>query len=206
VPRFHLKNKRLLEVSLQNEKVLALAGSMVAYDGNIKFEKSILGGQGLLGAFKRAVTNEGVPLMLSSGNGSVFFARNANEVTILELHNEKLFVESSSLLVYEQQLKVNVTFKGLRGVTSGQGLFTTTIEGSGNVAVTSHGHLIALEVTPQHSLSVDPDAFVAYSGNVNQEFIFDVNWKNLIGQGSGESFQHRFSGQGVVYIQPSERK
>jgi uncharacterized protein (AIM24 family) len=53
---------------------------------------------------------------------------------------------------------------------------------------------------------VDPDAFVGYTGNVRQEFVFDVNWKTLVGQSSGESYQLKFTGQGTVYIQPSERR
>ncbi|HXG66546.1 MAG TPA: AIM24 family protein [Blastocatellia bacterium] len=203
---FQLKNKRLLEVTLNNEKVMARTGAMVAYDGNIKFEKSVTGGEGFFGALKRRVTGESLDMMTASGMGVVYFARNAIEITIVPLQNEKIFIESSSLLAFEPHLRTSTAFAGLRGATTGQGLFTTTIEGMGNLAVISHGGLIMLEVTPSTPLCVDPDAFVAYKGNVTQEFIFDVNWKTMIGQTSGESFQLKFSGMGVVYIQPSERK
>jgi uncharacterized protein (AIM24 family) len=207
VPRFANKNKRMLEVNISGDKVLALAGSMVAYEGSVKFEKAILGGGGgIFGALKRAATGEGIPLMACTGNGVVFFAKDAHDVNVLEIAGNKLFVESSSLLAYDPALKTDVAFKGLRGMTSGQGLFTTSVDGRGSVALLSHGPLIPLEVSPQYPLCVDPDAFVAYQGNLQQEFIFDVNWKNFIGQGSGESFQFKFSGTGVVYIQPAERK
>jgi uncharacterized protein (AIM24 family) len=206
LPTFSLKNDRLLEVTVQNEKVMAVAGSMVAYDGNIKFEKSILGGEGLLGALKRKVTNESFSMMVTSGSGTVYFAQNAREITIIELQGEKIFVESRSLLAYDQNLKTNTAFAGLRGAASGQGLFTTTVEGKGNVAVISHGNILMFEVTPAYPLFVDPDAFIGYKGNLTQEFIFDVNWKTLIGESSGESYQLKFTGSGIVYIQPSERK
>ena len=62
-----------------------------------------------------------------------------------------------------------------------------------------------LEVTPAHPLRVDPDAFVGFKGDIRQEFVFDVNWRTMIGQSSGESYQHKFTGQGVVFIQPAER-
>ena len=42
-------------------------------------------------------------------------------------------------------------------------------------------------------------------GQLQQDFITDVNWRTAIGQGSGEAFQLRFQGQGLVYIQPAER-
>lgn len=202
---FRINTDRLLEVHLQNEKVLALAGAMVGYTGSMKFEKSLLAGEGFFGALKRKVTNEGIALMETSGTGTVFFAHNAAEVSVIPLAQEKLFIESSSLLAYDVSLKTNTTFAGLRGATSGQGLFTTTIEGSGNLAVFSRGNLITLEVDPKYPLFVDPDAFIGYKGNITQEFVFDVNWRNLIGEASGESYQFKFSGQGVVYIQPAER-
>lgn len=205
--RFTNKNKRMLAVELSNEKVLALAGSMVAYEGTFRFEKAILGGSGgIFGALKRAATREGIPLMACQGTGTVFFAKNAHEINTISLAGEKLFVESSSLLAYDTHLKTDVVFRGLRGMTSGQGLFTTSIEGQGTLALLSYGPLIPLEVTPQSTLCVDPDAFVAYKGQLQQDFIFDVNWRNFIGQDSGESFQLKFSGQGTVWIQPAERR
>lgn len=203
--QFKVTSDRLLQVDLQNEKVMALAGSMVGYSGTIKFEKSLLGGEGLFGALKRKVTNEGIALMQTSGTGTVYFAHEAAEITVIPLVHEKLFIESSSLLVYEDGLKTNTTFTGLRGAVSGQGLFTTTVEGNGTIAIFSRGNLITLEVDDKYPLFVDPDAFIGYKGNITQEFIFDVNWRNMIGQASGESYQFKFTGKGVVYIQPSER-
>lgn len=203
---FRLTRDRLLEVSLNNEKVMALAGAMVAYDGSVKFEKSLTGGEGFFGAIKRRVQNEGMALMITSGTGTVWFANQARELTVLPLAGDKLFVESSSLLVFDVSLRTNTAFAGLRGAASGQGLFTTTIEGTGNVAVMSFGHLLEFEVSPGQPLFVDPDAFVGFRGSLTQEFVFDVNWKTMLGQSSGESYQLKFTGSGVVYIQPSERK
>nr|WP_187363087.1 AIM24 family protein [Massilia aquatica] len=195
----------MLEVTLQKETVLAIAGSMVAYTGTIKFEKSLLGGEGIFGALKRKVTNEGMQLMQASGTGTVFFAQNAAEITVIPMSGEKMIIESSSLLAYDTSLKTGTSFAGLRGAASGQGLFSTTVEGQGNIAVISRGNLIMLEVTPSTPLRVDPDAFIGYKGNITQEFVFDVNWRTMVGQSSGESYQHKFSGQGVVFIQPAER-
>jgi uncharacterized protein (AIM24 family) len=205
VTSFRTNTDRLLEVTLQNEKMLAIAGSMVAYTGSVKFEKSLLGGEGIFGALKRKATNEGMQLMQVSGSGTVLFAQGAAEITLLALAGDKLTIESSSLLAYDSALKTGTSFAGLRGAASGQGLFSTTVEGHGNVALIARGNLIMLEVTPAHPLRVDPDAFVGFKGNITQEFVFDVNWRTMVGQSSGESYQHKFSGQGVVFIQPAER-
>lgn len=203
--RFRTQTERLLEVELAGEKVYAIAGAMVAYTGAIKFEKSLLGGEGLFGALKRKASNEGMQLMQASGTGTVFFAQDAAEITVLALQGDKLTVESSSLLAYDTALRTGTSFAGLRGAASGQGLFSTRVEGSGHVAVISRGNLIMLEVTPATPLHVDPDAFVGFQGDIRQEFVFDVNWRTMVGQASGESYQHKFSGQGVVFIQPAER-
>jgi uncharacterized protein (AIM24 family) len=205
VTSFRTNTDRLLEVTLHNEKVLAIAGAMVAYTGNVKFEKSLLGGEGIFGAIKRKVTSEGMQVMQTSGTGTVFFAQDAAEITVIPMTGEKLTIESSSLLAYDTTLKTGTSFAGLRGAASGQGLFSTTVEGSGSIAVISKGNLIMLAVTPEHPLRVDPDAFVGFKGDIRQEFVFDVNWRTMVGQTSGESYQHKFTGNGVVFIQPSER-
>jgi len=203
---FKLVNDRLLEVNINGENVMCKAGAMVAYNGKVKFEKSILANEGIFGALKRKVTNEGFSLMISKGTGNVFYADQAKEITVINLSGEKLFIESGSILVYDSGLTTNTAWGGAQGAVAGQGLFTTTIEGNGNVAIISHGNLISLEVTPEQQLFVDPDAFIGYKGNLTREFHLDVGWKNLIGQSSGESYQVKFSGSGTVFIQPSERR
>lgn len=115
-------------------------------------------------------------------------------------------MESQQLLALDGNLRTDVMFSGLRGATSGQGLFTTTVTGVGQAALLSAGGPpIALEVSPQYPLVVDPDAYVASRGQLNQTFVTDVSWKSMIGEGSGEAFSLRFDGNGVVYIQPEER-
>lgn len=117
-----------------------------------------------------------------------------------------MHVEASQLLARTGQLETEVKFSGLRGASSGQGLFTTVVSGTGSVALLSAGGpLIALAVDPHYPLVVDPDAFVAHRGQLSQSFVTDVTWRSAIGGGSGEAFSLRFDGHGVVYIQPEER-
>jgi uncharacterized protein (AIM24 family) len=135
----------------------------------------------------------------------VFFAHEAHDVTVLQLHNGRLSVEGGALLAYDQALSTTTVFAGLRGATAGQGLFTTVIEGTGAVAVLSDGPAIALAVDPSQPLFVDPDAFVAYQGELEQTFVYDVSWKSALRGSSGESYQLKFAGTGTVYVQPAER-
>lgn len=201
------KSKRVIEARLMGTSIRALSGSMVAYEGNIDFKSAGFGGgDGLVAGLKRRATGESLSLMECSGNGVVYLAVNGQHVTVVELNNETLQVESQQLLALNGNLTSNVTFAGLRGGASGQGLFTTTVSGHGQVALLSAGGpLIHLEVSPQYPLIVDPDAFVAAKGQLTQSFVTDVSWRNVVGQGNGEAFSLKWDGHGVVSIQPAER-
>ena len=197
---------KVLEAHLTGDSVRCLTGAMVAYDGNVTFKKEgTSGGGGFKSAMKRKLTGESLSLMECTGHGVVYLASNAAEVEIVELRNETLSVESSALLALERQLKTDVTFAGLRGASSGQGLFTTTVTGAGSCAILSDGPMIALEVSPMYPLVVDPDAFIAHRGPLKQSFVTGVSWRSVIGQDGGEPYSLRFDGSGVVYIQPAER-
>lgn len=196
----------MLAVDLMGETIRALNGSMVAYEGQMQFKRQgMTGGEGLMGAVRRRVAGESVTLMEISGQGTVYLAHEATEVNLVPLQGETLLVESESLLALDGQLRTGVQFTGLRGMSTGQGLATTKVEGHGTVAILSDGPAIALEVVQGQPLSVDPQAYVAHRGQLQQDFVTDVNWRTVLGQGSGESFQLRFTGHGLVYIQPAER-
>ena len=202
-----LKSSKVLQAQLNGETIRAITGSMVAFEGDVTFKNAGMGGGGgFKAAVKRRMTGESLALMECTGRGLVYFAVDAQDVTVVELNNEPMQVESQQLLALDGNLRTDVMFSGLRGATSGQGLFTTTVMGVGQAALlSSGGPPIALEVSPQYPLVVDPDAYVASRGQLNQTFVTDVSWKSMIGEGSGEAFSLRFDGNGVVYIQPAER-
>lgn len=201
------KSKKVIEAQLAGTSIKALTGSMVAFEGNVSFKSAGFGGgSGVIAGLKQRATGEALSLMECSGDGRVYLAVNAQHVTVIDLAGKQLKVESRQLLALAGNLQTNVTFAGLRGATSGQGLFTTTVTGQGQVALLSAGGpLIHLEVGPSYPLVVDPDAFVCAKGNLQQSFVTDVSWRTAMGQGSGENFSLRWEGSGLVSIQPAER-
>ncbi|MCF8570347.1 AIM24 family protein [Gordonia sp. HY002] len=201
------KTKRVVEARLNNSAIRALSGSMIAYEGQVSFKSAGFGGgDGVVAGVKRRATGEGLSLMECAGTGVVYLAQDAANVTVIDLRADTLQVESEQLLALAGDLQTNVTFAGVRGGVSGQGLFTTTVTGSGQVALLSNGGpLVHLEVSPQYPLVVDPDAFVCARGGLSQTFVTDVSWRSAVGQGSGEAFSLRWDGAGVVSIQPAER-
>jgi uncharacterized protein (AIM24 family) len=202
---FRLQSSKVLAVDLTGDAVKAKNGSMVAYDGQMAFKKLTGGGEGLRGMVTRRLTGEQMTLMEVKGHGTCFFADRASEINLVTLNGERLYVESSNLLATDGGLRTGTTFTGLRGASQGNGLFTTTIEGHGQAAIMSDGPAVLLRVGPQYPLTVDPGAYVAHQGNLRQSFQSGVTFRTLIGEGGGEAFQIRFEGDGVVYVQPSER-
>ncbi|MGW6460816.1 AIM24 family protein [Streptomyces sp. NPDC055078] len=202
---FRLQGSKVLAVDMTGDAVKAKNGSMVAYDGQMAFKKLSGGGEGIRGMVTRRLTGEQMTLMEVKGQGTCFFADRASEINLVGLRGDKLYVESSNLLCVDAGLRTGTSFTGLRGGATGNGLFTTTIEGSGQAAIMSDGPAVLLRVTPQYPLCVDPGAYVAHQGNLQQNFQSGVTFRTFLGEGGGEAFQIRFEGDGLVYVQPSER-
>ncbi|MFI8851748.1 AIM24 family protein [Streptomyces sp. NPDC053499] len=205
--QFRLEGTKVLAVTLGGggDAVKAKNGSMVAYDGEMAFKKMSGGGEGVRGMVTRRITGEQLTVMEVKGQGTCYFADRAADIALVRLSGEKLHVEASNLLCTDGGLRTGTSFTGLRGTSQGNGLFTTTVEGTGQAALMSDGPAVLLRVTPQTPLQVDPGAYVAHQGNLRQSFQSGVNFRTLMGEGSGEAFQIRFEGEGVVYVQPSER-
>lgn len=203
--RFRLQGSRVLAVDLAGDAVKAKHGAMVAYEGRMAFKRLAGGGEGLRGLVTRRLAGESMTVMEVRGEGTCYFADRASEINLVWLTGERLYVEASNLLCTEAVLRTGTTFTGLRGAGEGHGLFTTTVEGTGQAALVSDGPAVVLRVAPDMPLQVDPGAYVAHTGNLRQHFQSGVNWRTLLGEVSGESFQIRFEGDGLVYVQPSER-
>lgn len=190
---------------MTGDAVKAKNGSMVAYDGQMAFKKMTGGGEGIRGMVTRRVTGEQMTVMEVKGHGTCWFADRATEINLVRLNGEKLYVEASNLLCTDAGLRTGTSFTGMRGATQGNGLFTTTVEGTGQAAIVSDGPAVALRVSREYPLTVDPGAYIAHQGDVRQSFQSGVTFRTFMGEGGGEAFQVRFEGEGLVYVQPSER-
>lgn len=200
---FELETPRILEVNLDN-LVWAKMGAMISYTGNIKFERERVLEHGLGKMFKKALTGEGTALMKASGNGRLYLADQGKKITIFDLDNEVITVNGNDLLAFEPTVKWDIQFmRKMAGMMSG-GLFNVTLSGSGKVAITSHYEPLTLLVKPGQPVLTDPNATVAWSGNLQPEFRTDISVRTFIGRGSGESIQMEFSGDGFVIVQPFE--
>jgi uncharacterized protein (AIM24 family) len=198
---FSLQNPRLLKVELADVTIQAKLGAMVAYQGEVKFERAAIGGMSRL--MKKVATGEGVDLMKVSGTGEVFLAFHAQEVHLVKLADDKITVNSSNLLAFEDGIDWDIRkVEGASGVLAG-GLFNLELAGTGWVGLLSDGPPMLLELKGDTAFT-DPQAAITWSSGVRTAVKTDVNLKTLIGRASGETLQMEFSGNGWVLVQPSE--
>lgn len=201
---FELESPYMLELNINNQTVMLKKGAMVAYQGNIRFEREGMLSKGIGNLLKKTISGEGTTMMKTTGTGKVYAADFAKRIRILHMENEVINVNGNDILAHEESIKSDVKMmKSVAGIMGG-GLFQVRLSGTGHIAVTTHGNPMTLLVKPGQPVYTDPNATVAWSGNLTPTIKTDVSFKTLIGRGSGESFQMMFEGDGWVIIQPYE--
>ena len=197
---FVLENPWLLKAALTGAELQARLGSMVAYQGELRFERARAGWRRI---FKRALTPEGGRLMKVTGTGEVFLAHLAQQVYRVRLDDEAVTCNSRNILAFESGIDWDIRrVRGLAGKAAG-GLFNTHLSGSGWVALVSDGQPVLLRPSESPTFA-DPQSAIAWSGTLETTFQTDFQFRTFIGLGSGESVQMGFQGEGWVLVQPSE--
>jgi uncharacterized protein (AIM24 family) len=198
---FTLENPWLLKATLSGGDLQARLGSMVAYQGELRFERARAGARRIL---KRALTPEGGRLMKVSGTGEVFLAHLAQQIYRVRLDDEEVTCNSRNLLAFESGIDWDIRRvpRGVVGKVAG-GLFNTHLSGTGWLALVSDGEPVLLRPSEAPTFA-DPQSAIAWSGTLETTFKKDVQARTFIGLGSGESVQMGFRGEGWVLVQPSE--
>src|SRR3954470_17043445 len=182
---FALQNSKLLKVSLNQITIQARLGSMVAYQGDVRFEHA--GSGGLNKFIKKAVTGEGTKLMKIEGTGEVFLAHHAEDVHLIKLENDQITCNGSNVLAFDAGIDWDIKRldAGAAGALAG-GLYNMALSGSGWGGVITDGPPVLLQ-TGDVPTFVDPNAAITWSGGLTPHMKADANLKTLIGKGSGET-------------------
>ncbi|MFD4461183.1 AIM24 family protein [Nocardia sp. NPDC058480] len=194
---------KMVKVGMNGE-VMARAGSMVAYQGDLKFEAQGSGGIGR--AIRQHLTGEGVPLMKVTGRGDLFLANSAADVHIIDLDGtDGLTINGANVLAFDSTLRYDIgRVQGAAGYASNAGLFNCVFTGRGRIAITTHGSPVVLTV--DQATYADPNAAVAWSSSlqtgIKRNDSFGLG--RLMGRSTGEASTLAFSGRGFVIVQPSE--
>lgn len=196
------QGSKMCRVGLDGE-IMARAGSMVAYQGDLRFEALGSGGFGRM--MRQAMTGEGVPLMKVRGRGDLFLANAASEVHLIDLDGtDGLTINGANVLAFDPTLSYDVKRVQGAGALGNAGMFNCVFTGRGRIAITTDGSPVVLNVDA--ATYADPQAAVAWSSSLRTSIKTNdsFNLGTLIGRSTGERFTLAFSGQGFVVVQPSE--
>jgi uncharacterized protein (AIM24 family) len=197
---FQLENSYTLDVAVDGS-VMAKAGSMIAYTGELSFTGQATPEGGLAGFLKEAATGEGTPIMNVEGDGHVYLADHEKKVQIIHLGaGDSLTVNGEDILAFEAGISYEISsIDSLAGALAG-GFTNVYLEGPGHVAITTHGDPVVVEPP----VTTDPSATVAWN-NTAPNVEVNRSLSDMIGQESGERFQMNFGGNdGFVVVQPFE--
>jgi len=197
---FQLENSYTLDVAVSGS-VMAKAGSMIAYTGDLSFTGKSSAEGGITGFIKEAATSEGTPVMEVEGEGHVYLADQEKKVQVLSLdRGEEITVNGEDVVAFESSVDYEIsTIDSLAGAVAG-GLTNVYLKGPGNVAIGVHGDPLVL--TPP--VQTDPGATVAWSGTT-PDIKSNRSLGDMVGQESGERYQMHFKGSsGFVVVQPYE--
>lgn len=199
---FALQNKKLLKIQMGYGPVWAKTGSMVAYQGDVRFQNR--GSGGLDKWMKSKLTGEGVDIMQCTGTGELFVADLASEIQVMYLENDMLSVNGASVLAFSNSIEWDIHRIQARGGMMTGGMYNVSLRGTGYVAVTTKGEPVALDVASAPTFA-DAQAVVLWTSGVTMDIRVDTGGvKSMIRGGTGELLQMAFGGQGYVLVQPSE--
>ena len=197
---FQRENSYTLGVDVDGA-VMAKAGSMIAYTGDVSFTGKASAEGGITGLLKEAATGEGTPIMAAEGSGHVYFADDGKKVQVVELDaGESITVNGEDVLAFESSVSYEInTIDSLAGALAG-GFSNVYLEGPGHAALTTHGDPVVVEPP----VATDPGATVAWGGT-SPEVEVNRSLSDMVGQESGERYQMHFAGSsGFVVVQPRE--
>jgi uncharacterized protein (AIM24 family) len=199
-PGMTVENSKCIRYAVSGE-MLARQGAMIAYRGNLQFERK---GQGVGGMLKRAVTGEGLPLMAVRGQGEAWFAHEAQNCFVVELDpGDEFTVNGRNVLCFDASLSYRIaTVKGA-GI-SGGGLFNSVFTGQGRLGLVCDGNPLVIPVSAQYPVYVDTDAVVGWSAGLATSLHRSQSIGSMLRGGSGEAVQLVLSGEGFVVVRPSE--
>lgn len=201
-----LKQVRII---LNDDSIKTEAGALYYYRGKIE-SKSNIGGVG--GLFKKAVsgtmTNESAIKPSYSGTGEIILEPSYKHYILMELKDESIIVDKGMFYCCSESINVKSFMQ--RNVSSavlgGEGVFQLELSGSGVIVLESdvpQSEIVKYDILPGEELKVDGNFAIARTKGVN--FSVTKSDKSFLGSAlNGEGLLNTFSGQGTVWIAPTQ--
>lgn len=183
--RFLLIDPHLLEIII-SEKLVCRKGTISSFTGNLQFQPW------------QGDTEQTIPFIQVAGTGVVFLADRRQEIFIISLNNESIYVEANHLIVAQSALKLEPHSFEQR---SGERRFSfMKISGRGTIALTCHTKPLTLNVFEAMPANIPADAIIAWSGKLTPSSTSDEELRNIMMSGQ-DTVLLRFTGNGDVVVE-----
>jgi uncharacterized protein (TIGR00266 family) len=198
----HRPSYAQLELSLDaGESVRAEAGAMVSHSGGIDVETNAEGG--ILKSLSRSLLG-GESFFMNTFSATAPSTLNlapalSGDITHKELHDETLYVQSTSFIASDPSIDVDTKFGGGKTFFGGEGLFLLKMTGTGPAFISSYGAIDEVHVHPGESVVVDTGHIVAFEESLDFEVSRVGGLKSTLF--SGEGLVCEFSGEGTLWTQ-----
>ncbi len=190
---------RLVKATIRNESIRAESGALHYLRGNVTIESKAPTASGFL---KAMVTAENIFRPTYTGTGEIYFGPPTfGEYTVLNLNNEAWVLDRGAYVCSDAGINLDVFRNKLTaGIMTGEGLFQTKVEGTGQVVIYSDGPLEVIDLVNDR-LVVDGSFAVARQAHLG--FNMQRATKSLLGSAtSGEGLVSVIEGTGRVYLAP----
>ncbi len=193
---------RMVKVTLDGDSIRSESGALHYMQGAIEMETKAPSVGGFL---KSIVSGEDIFRPTYTGTGDVFFGPPTfGEYNILDLDGE-LILDQGAYICSDFNIEVGVfRNKGLSMLAGGEGIFQTSVKGTGRVVVHSQGPLQVVDLV-NDVMTVDGSFAVARDASLKFE-------TKLLGKGmlskvaGGEGFVNIITGTGRVHLAPVPNK
>lgn len=183
--RFLLIDPHLLEIII-SEKLVCRKGTISSFTGNLQFQPW------------QGDTDQSISFIQVAGPGVLFLADRRQEIFIISLNNESIYVEANHLIVAQSGLKMEPHSFEQR---SGERRFSfMKISGRGTIALTCHTKPLTLNVFEAMPANIPADAIIAWSGKLTPSSTSDEELRNIMMSGQ-DTVLLRFTGNGDVVVE-----
>ncbi len=203
-----LKMKQV-RIKLRNSSVKTEAGALYFYKGDIE-SKSNIGGIG--GLFKKAVsgsiTNESAIKPTYKGSGEIYLEPAFKHYIILEINNDSIIVDKGMFFCCSSSIEVKYFMQKniSSSILGNEGLFQIELSGSGIIVLECNvpkNEIVEFSLSHGEELKVDGNFAIARTKGIS--FSVTKSDKTLFGSAiNGEGFLNTFSGEGTVWLAPTQ--
>jgi uncharacterized protein (AIM24 family) len=184
---FRYLEDNLMEINFSG-KVFIKQGSIYSYSGNLTFWVKPQKGENVS------------PLVIVSGNGKLLLSDRQREISVIQLKEERIFVEPSHLLACQETLSPRYAVIH-KEEGSGPELRVLVIEGTGMIALSVVSSPLLLTVTEDLPVNISSANIISWSGRLNPSIVEDSALDDLMFPHNPQAVNLRLEGSGKVMME-----